>query len=264
MDLVVGESNQTSRVSRTSHIAGARLAQSKNFRGQAIQALNVRSEAALARKAAGSPKKQISTLSSMETWEILDGHNIGYVNLGIFAESEIPGAMEAMKDTKAIIFDLRGYPDFLLYTLCPYLNPEPTPFVKFTDPNLKQPGLFNWTELFYCSTEANPDYYKGKVIILVDEFTLSRAEFTAMALQTAPNSTVIGSQTAGADGDVSFFYLPGGIGTCFSGIGVYYPDGSHTQRVGIVPDIEVRPTITGIRAGSDEVLLRAINFVENQ
>ena len=39
-----------------------------------------------------------------------------------------------------------------------------------------------------------------------------------------------------------------------SGIGVFYPDNTPTQQVGIVPDIEVRPTIAGIREGRDEVL----------
>jgi hypothetical protein len=38
------------------------------------------------------------------------------------------------------------------------------------------------------------------------------------------------------------------------GIGVFYPDKRPTQRIGIVPDVEVRPTIAGIRAGRDEVL----------
>jgi C-terminal processing protease CtpA/Prc len=43
-----------------------------------------------------------------------------------------------------------------------------------------------------------------------------------------------------------------------SGIGVFYPDHRPTQRVGIVPDLVVRPTIAGIRAGRDEVLEAAI------
>lgn len=46
-----------------------------------------------------------------------------------------------------------------------------------------------------------------------------------------------------------------------SGIGVFYPDGTPTQRVGIVPDLEVRPTIAGVRAGRDEVLESGVSFV---
>ena len=54
---------------------------------------------------------------------------------------------------------------------------------------------------------------------------------------------------------------PGGITTTFTGAGVYYPDGRETQRVGIVPDIVVKPTIKGIREGKDEVMERAIELI---
>jgi carboxyl-terminal processing protease len=83
-----------------------------------------------------------------------------------------------------------------------------------------------------------------------------------MALKTAPDVTCIGSQTAGADGNVSSITFPGGYVTYMSGIGVYYPDGSETQRVGIIPDIEVKPTIDGIKNRKDEVLERAIEFIQ--
>jgi len=34
-----------------------------------------------------------------------------------------------------------------------------------------------------------------------------------------------------------------------------------TQRIGIVPDVEVRPTIAGIRAGRDEVLEEGVRQI---
>ena len=43
---------------------------------------------------------------------------------------------------------------------------------------------------------------------------------------------------------------------------VYYPDGMQTQRIGIVPDIEIKPTIKGIKEGRDKVLERAIEYIE--
>ena len=79
-----------------------------------------------------------------------------------------------------------------------------------------------------------------------------------MGLRTAPKATVIGGTTAAADGNVSKIVLPGGIDTMISGIGVYYPDGKETQRIGIIPDIEIKPTIKGIREGRDGLLEKAI------
>jgi C-terminal processing protease CtpA/Prc len=91
-------------------------------------------------------------------------------------------------------------------------------------------------------------------VILIDEATQSQAEFTAMAFRTAPRAIVVGSTTAGADGNVVPVPLPGGIDTRITHAGVFYPDRTPTQRVGIVPDLVVRPTIRGIREGRDEVL----------
>lgn len=47
-----------------------------------------------------------------------------------------------------------------------------------------------------------------------------------------------------------------------SGIGVYYPDGTETQRIGIVPDIEVKPSIEGIRNWKYELLEKAIELIK--
>jgi len=46
-----------------------------------------------------------------------------------------------------------------------------------------------------------------------------------------------------------------------SGIGVNYPNGGETQRIGIVPDIEVKPTVAGIREAKDELLEKAIEVI---
>jgi C-terminal processing protease CtpA/Prc len=57
-----------------------------------------------------------------------------------------------------------------------------------------------------------------------------------MMYQAAINATVIGSQTAGADGNVTTVVLPGGYMASFSGLGILYPDGTQTQRTGIKID----------------------------
>lgn len=90
---------------------------------------------------------------------------------------------------------------------------------------------------------------------------MSQAEYTAMAFRSVPGAIVVGTPTAGTDGNVSPFSLPGGINTMISGIGCFYADKTPTQRIGIVPDIVVAPTIDGIRAGRDEVLETAVHYI---
>ena len=43
--------------------------------------------------------------------------------------------------------------------------------------------------------------------------------------------------------------------------GVYYPDGSETQRVGIKINYTVNPTITGLMESRDEILEKAIEII---
>ncbi len=48
----------------------------------------------------------------------------------------------------------------------------------------------------------------------------------------------------------------------FSGHAVQHADGRQLQRVGLQPDVPVRPTIAGVRSGRDEVLERGLRYLE--
>lgn len=190
--------------------------------------------------------------------------NIGYIYPGTLKKGEINEIMEKFLDKKGLIVDLRCYPsDFIIFSLSNYLLNEKKDFVKFTAGDIKTPGLFTFRGGEMQVGGKNKDAFKGKVIILVNEETQSQAEYSAMALRVAPNAKVLGSTTAGADGNVSTIILPGNIFTYISGIGVLTPDGSETQRIGIVPDIKMEPTIKGIRSGKDELLEKAIELINN-
>lgn len=186
--------------------------------------------------------------------------SVCYINLKGNAQGTIPNNIAA----EAMVIDLRGYPNSSKikgYWDFDQLYSQPTAFCKFTYGSLRYPGLFMFTEAMKAG-RYNENYFKGKKIILVNEDTQSHAEFVTMKYRCTPNTIVIGSTTAGADGNVSSIPLPGGVYTKISGIGVYYPDGTETQRIGIVPDVEVRPTIKGFREGRDEVLEKAIEIIQ--
>jgi len=200
--------------------------------------------------------------SETKSYKILED-NIGYIDLGIIKQKEISDIKKELIDTKGIVVDIRNYPnDFVVYSLGRFLVPKRNSFVKFTTMNLNNPGEFNFDRSKKLGSNKK-SAYQGKVVLLVDERTQSQAEFTAMGFQAAPNTTVIGSTTAGADGNYSRIILPGGLATGISGIGVFYPDGSPTQRIGIVPDIDIKPSVEGIRNGKDELLEKAIEVIKN-
>ncbi|MTI57408.1 S41 family peptidase [Geosporobacter ferrireducens] len=193
---------------------------------------------------------------------LLEG-NIGYINPGALEKGEIDNIMSKYRDTKGLIVDLRHYPsDFIVYSLGNYLMAQKVVFSKVTVANPSVPGEFVFDEDLKVGSN-NPNYYKGKVIIIINESTQSQAEFTTMALRKAPNAQVIGSNSSGTDGNIAVFRLPGGIETAITGVGIYYPDKSETQRVGLSPDIYIEPTIQGIKEGRDELLEKALELIIN-
>jgi C-terminal processing protease CtpA/Prc len=97
--------------------------------------------------------------------------------------------------------------------------------------------------------------------MLVDDRAISQSEHTALFFEAANGTTFVGTPTAGANGDVTYFTVPGGFRVSFSGHDVRHADDRQLQRVGIQPHVRVAPTIAGLRSGRDEVLERAIEFV---
>jgi C-terminal processing protease CtpA/Prc len=194
-----------------------------------------------------------------DTFRLLS-EDVAYLKLSSAKTADVDHYLEAASKTKGLIIDIRNYPsEFMVFALGSHFVEKPTAFARFTNGDLSNPGAFHWT-----SPEMLPPaepHYAGQIVILVDEDSQSQAEFTAMAFRASPHATVVGSATAGADGNVSAFALPGGLHTMISGIGVFYPDKRPTQRIGIVPDRTVNPTIEGIRAGRDEVLEEGVRQI---
>jgi C-terminal processing protease CtpA/Prc len=186
--------------------------------------------------------------------------DVAYVKISTLLQADCAADIQAAAGTKGLIIDIRDYPsDFPIYVLGGMLVSQPTPFAWFTHADTANPGAFHWADVVYLAPSA--PHYSGRVVILVDETTQSSAEFHAMAFRAVPGAVVLGSTTAGADGNVSTVAIPGGQSSYISGLGVFYPDQRPTQRVGIVPDVWVTPTIAGLRAGRDELLDAAIRLI---
>ena len=194
---------------------------------------------------------------------------IGYMTGVNYTKADGARIMEKFRDTKALIVDLRCYPrEFMIFDFIGrYFMPRTSPHVIWLAPTGALPGVFQELQdsLFVNpdnpAVAENPDYYKGRVIVLVDSSTQSQAEYTAMAFQATPRCTVVGTQTAGADGNISALVMPGGDFGYFSGLGVLYPDGTNTQRAGVRIDVPVYATVPGLQAGRDEILEKALEII---
>ncbi|UKB80699.1 S41 family peptidase [Chryseobacterium sp. MEBOG07] len=178
-------------------------------------------------------------------WKFIDEEEtIGYVDMGIIEKEDLDEMYGNLKSATSIIFDLRNYPKQTIIPLSYLMLPEPSVYYQFTFPDAGYPGKFYSRK--NVTGRKNPEYYKGNVIVLVDESTQSQAETTTMMLKQHPKAKIIGSNTSGANGDVIMFTLAD-LDTRFTGLGAYYPDGRETQRIGIIPDILVKPSVEGLK-----------------
>ncbi|QBA20567.1 hypothetical protein EU348_04970 [Chryseobacterium indologenes] len=198
--------------------------------------------------------------SVVKKWKLMDDEKTtGYVNMGMIEKDDLDEMYSSLKSTKSIIFDLRNYPKQTIVPLSFLLLPNPVIYYQFTFPDTSYPGKFYSRK--NVTGRKNPEYYKGNVIVLVDENTQSQAETTTMMFKQHPKAKIIGSNTSGANGDVIMFKIAD-LDTRFTGLGAYYPDGRETQRIGIIPDILVKPSIEGIKNGKDEVLEKALEYIK--
>ena len=145
-----------------------------------------------------------------DTFQLLSP-DIAYIKLSSIQSAHINDYLKQAEHTKGMVIDIRNYPsEFVVFSLGSRLIKERTPFVMFTSGDVNNPGAFLWRD-YPIALQPASSGYKGKVAILVDEVSQSQAEYTAMAFRTAPDAVVVGSTTAGADGNVSAIPLPGAM-----------------------------------------------------
>ncbi len=205
------------------------------------------------------------TYRTGEVVRMLDD-NIGYADLDRLTPAQVPAMFDQFKDTDAIIFDMRGYPNGTAWTIAPYLAEEPQAGAALFDrPMILGPGRSGRQQYTFTQRIPAPGphvtRYEGKTVMLIDERTISQAEHTGLFFEAANGTVFIGSHTNGANGDVTGFFVPGGIRLGFTGQSVRHADGRQLQRLGLVPHVEVKPTIQGLRAGEDEVLQAAVEYL---
>jgi C-terminal processing protease CtpA/Prc len=214
------------------------------------------------------PPKRMTPLRSGEVYKLLSPR-IGYVDLERLENDQVVPMLHRFQDTDAIVMDMRGYPRGTAWSLAPRLAEKRGLVNAQIRGNVVSAGGNGGGGVVISSEmeeqqlpPAGTPRYRGKTVLLIDERAMSAAEHSGIMYKIANGTVFIGSPTVGANGDITGFVAPGGIMIPFSGHDIRWPDGKQLQRVGLLPDIEARPTIEGIREGRDEVLERAVRYVE--
>lgn len=195
------------------------------------------------------------------TRQLADG--IGYMTpFTMPNEKTLDAAFELLKHTKALIIDLRGYPkthfkQAFIQHLCDYPVKSPHYYMPIvSSPDLR---ARRWQHIQYTIEPKTQGLcYPNPVIALIDETVQSAAEDFVMYLRSAKRAVLVGTTTAGCQGNAAFIELPGGGWLSFTGMRVTYPGGAAVQGIGIVPDVEV--TITA--EDKDDILEKSIAVVD--
>jgi len=196
----------------------------------------------------------------------------GYVDLGRLRADMIDSMLTTFKNTAAIIMDMRGYPQGTAWVLAPRLTGKKsweTATVSFRRVESMHLNTINAPKErenissgFQVVAGTDKWHYKGKTVMLINEEAVSESEHSGLLYKTANNTVFIGSPSAGANGNVTHFKIPGKVDLYFSGCAISWTNGKQLQRIGLPPDILVVPTIKGLRQGKDEVLERGLLYLK--
>jgi len=193
------------------------------------------------------------------------GGNVGYVNLTMLGSDEVDAMFAALGNTRAIVFDMRGYPKGTAWLIGARINSRATHALA----EIRTPIVTAWNVGRDVTVRAiqrglNTDrpVYHGKIVVLTDDRAVSAAEHLCLVFEATAGATFIGSPTFGTNGEETYVRMPGGFEMRFTGMEIFHADGRQLQQVGIQPAITVRPTLRGLRAGKDEVLDRALRYLQ--
>jgi C-terminal processing protease CtpA/Prc len=193
--------------------------------------------------------------------QLSDG--VYYVSLIGTAPDEIRPRLEELIQAKAVIFDLRGYPNGTHFLL-----------QHMTDKSL-QSQQWLVPRRIYPDQERLVDYgrdgrwdmppltprFAGKVIFLTNAQAISYAESFLSIVAQYRLADIVGQPTAGANGNVNPFQLPDGTYVSWTGMRVINHDGSQHHVRGVQPTVLVEPTLAAVREGRDEYIETALRLI---
>ncbi len=202
-------------------------------------------------------------------WKVIND-SIGYVRVNSIKSTQVDSVWHSLKNVKFLIIDARGYPkdnDIVKTISAPFITQTDTvcinAFPEITHPLLTRNAITLEQETV-SPIPFRVDMSKvKKFIVLCASGNGSQAETNIISWQKVLKPVTIGTPTVGANGVSNTVLLPGGYAGHYSGFAVYYPDGTPNQGLGVKIDIPVKLTIKGVLEGNDEILEKALQYIND-
>jgi hypothetical protein len=186
---------------------------------------------------------------------------ISYVDLDRATDVDFKAALPQLAQAKAVIFDFRGYPK--MFDFLAHLSDQTMQCAIWEVPVTTKPdrlGVAEYDTSGRWDVPPKSPRLTGHLIFLIDGRAMSAAE-TAMGIVEAYRlADIVGEPTAGTNGNVNPFPVPGGYVLSWTGMRVLKHDGSRHHGVGILPTHPVARTIKGITERRDEILETALEL----
>ncbi|MBC7834368.1 MAG: hypothetical protein H7Y88_04615 [Phycisphaerales bacterium] len=187
---------------------------------------------------------------------------IWYVDIDRIDDDDFNKAVATLATAKGVVFDLRGYPSRLSTCVLAHLINEQITCAQWHVPVMIYPDRGNMT-FDFSNWPVLPvaPRLAGRAAFIIDGRAISYAETYMGMVENYRLAEIVGEPTAGTNGNVNAFQVPGGYHIGFTGMKVLKHDGSRHHGVGIRPTVTCSRTLEGIRAGKDELLEKAIEVV---
>ena len=186
---------------------------------------------------------------------------IFYVSINLLTNEEWKQALPALASAKGVIFDFRGYPASFsdVNSFFGTLSKVPVTSPQWKIPIVEAPDhVFNRFQESNWQLKTAEPYINAKRVFLIDGRAISYAESCMGIVEHYKLGEIVGTATAGTNGNVNPLALPGGYTLRWTGMKVLKHDGTRHHGVGIQPTVPVERTRAGVAAGRDEILERGI------
>ena len=187
---------------------------------------------------------------------------IVYIDLNSLTDAIWSQTLPSLTSASGIIFDLRGYPQSNAYL--DYLSQSHLNSAQWWIPTPAKPDQVGFTFQQSASWDLPPyqPYLTARRVFLTDNRAISYAESVMGIVENYKLAEIVGSTTAGTNGNVNPFTILGSFTLQWTGMKVLKNDGSQHHGVGIHPTIPASRTRQGIAQGTDEVLARGLAVVK--
>lgn len=195
----------------------------------------------------------------------LKNENIAYIYFDYVADNffVLEDFLKEYANVDGLVIDLRhnqgGDFTFSYSTLGPLTDKKRLCFKSRTKTG---PGPNDFTNWYDWYIEPSGTYYDKPIIALIDRYTISAGERTAVALATLPNVTMMGDNTCGAFATMIGRELANGWYFTLPTQNTLLDDGKSYEGIGVIPDVYSRNDATEMSQGTDATLERAIAALE--